>query len=39
MLRVLGDGVTAVRLPAECMSSDAVEYLVDMIKNKNRSNL
>ena len=31
MLGILGDGITAVRLPAGSMSRDAVAYLVDMI--------
>lgn len=39
MLQLLGDGVTAVRLPAECMSRDAVEYLVDMIEGQKQIEL
>lgn len=34
MLEILGYGITAVRLPSESMSRDAVEYLVDMIQEK-----
>ncbi len=39
MLQLLGDGVTAVRLPSECMSRDAAEYLVDMIEGKKQIEL
>lgn len=34
MMNILGDGITSVKLPAEDMSRDAVDYLIDMIKEE-----
>ena len=34
MLWIFGDGITSVRLPSECMSQNAVEYVIDMIREK-----
>ncbi len=34
ILNFLGDGITAVKLPSESMSRNAVEYLIDMIQDK-----
>lgn len=39
MPELLGDGITAVRLPAESMSRDAVEYLIDMIQGQKQVEL
>ena len=39
MLRVLGEGITSVRLPSENMSSDAVEYLINMINEQKQIQL
>ena len=39
MLELIGDGITSVKLPAENMSSDAVEYLVEMIQKEKKSEL
>lgn len=39
MVKILGDGITAVKLPAENMSRDAVEYLVDMIQGEKQIEL
>lgn len=33
-MELIGDGITAVKLPAQEMSKDAVEYLIDMILEK-----
>ena len=39
LLELIGDGITSVKLPAENMSSDAVEYLVEMIQKEKKSEL
>lgn len=39
MLRVLGEGITSVRLPSEEMSSDAVEYLINMMSKQKQVEL
>lgn len=39
MMKILGDGITSVKIPSENMSRDAVEYLVDMIKEEKQIEL
>lgn len=39
LLELIGDGITSVRLPADSMSSDAVEYLIEMIEKEKKSEL
>lgn len=39
MLEILGDGITAVKLPAEQIGKNAVEYLIDMIQEEKRIEL
>jgi len=39
LLELVGDGITGVSLPSACMSSDAVEYLVEMIQKEKKIEL
>lgn len=39
MLQILGEGISSTRLPSENMSSDAIDYLADMINEKKQIEL